>query len=83
MMAPHFERARVLALAIDQANDLLQEPIDLIRIDGSEITVAAGGLMVTGTFSYHDAYAADGSPMPGSGHWSVELGEVHVSPRRT
>ena len=73
MMEPRFERARVLAEAIDIAARELKNPIDRIQVSGNTITMRAGGERVDLSFAYYNAYTPDGSAMPGSGHWSVSL----------
>ena len=71
MMAPHYERARVLHTALEQAVHLLNEPIDEIVVDGGTIRVRAGRKTITGTYGYSNAHDADGNAMPGSGNWWV------------
>lgn len=73
MMAPQYERARVLSIALDEAVSLLDDPIDEIAIEGNRIRVRAGGKEITGTYGYNNALDTGGSPMAGSGRWWVKF----------
>ena len=79
MMAPKFERLRVLGEAMHAAAYELDDPIDQVTVAGDRIVVAARGRRVELSYGYHNAYAEDGSVMPGSGHWSVAI--VHADAR--
>jgi hypothetical protein len=72
MMAPKHERARVLAIAIDLAGDILDAPIDRLVVSDSRITCWAGWRRVEMSYGYSNAYdGADGSIKLGGGHWWV------------
>lgn len=71
MMEPRFERARVLAEAIEAAVHELKQPIDSIKISGNRIGVSAGATCIEYSYAYHNAYSSSGGVMPGSGHWAV------------
>jgi hypothetical protein len=73
MMEPRFERARVLGQAIDVAAHTLVDPIEKIILSDQAIFVFAGRERLELSYAYYDAYTQDGSVMPGSGHWSVQL----------
>ncbi len=73
MMAPHFERARMLQAAIQTAVYELNDPIDRIEVIGGKVLAWAGNKCVVMRYGYENAYGADGSPMPGSGSWQVTV----------
>ncbi len=73
MMHPKYERARVLDLAVQAAVQEMHEPIELIQVTGGEIEVRSRTERVRLGYAYHNAYAPDGSSMPGGGNWSVEV----------
>jgi hypothetical protein len=73
MMDPKFERVHVLAEAIRTAAHELDDPIDAVTLSGATIFVAAGSKRVELSYYYQNAYAQDGSSMPGSGHWIVSI----------
>jgi hypothetical protein len=73
MMAPKFERARVLAEALQIGAHELEDPIDQVRISGNRISVSAGRKHIKLSYAYHNAYSQNGSVMPGGGHWSVSI----------
>jgi hypothetical protein len=72
MMAPQYERARMLCIAINDAASELREPIDRLEVERDHVLVSAGGRRLRFRYYYADSYGADGSPMPGSGRWVVE-----------
>jgi hypothetical protein len=73
MRAPQYERARVLCTAINQAASELAEPIDRLEVQQDQVRVSAGREQLVYRYRYVDAYASDGSPLPGSGTWAVEM----------
>jgi hypothetical protein len=73
-MAPHYERRAMLEVALDQAVHALGAPIEQITVGDRTIEVIAGPFRLRGTFRYDNAYSPEGSPMPGSGRWSVTFG---------
>jgi hypothetical protein len=81
MMAPHFERARMLQIAIEAACHELDEPIDRIEVTGRRVLVWAGAKQVALSYSYANAYDRAGIPMPGSGNWVVEKAGSTEDPR--
>ena len=76
MMEPRFERARVLAEAVGVAARALTASIDKVEISDEKIFVFAGRERAELSYVYNNAYAKDGSVMPGSGHWSVTIVKV-------
>ena len=50
MMAPQYERARVLANAIEIATRQIEEPIGLIVVSGGSVTLWAATKKVSMTF---------------------------------
>jgi hypothetical protein len=72
MMAPHFERARVLHTAIQTATYELDEPIDRLEVTELRIFVWAGKKVIAMKYRYADSYGPDGVGMPGAGEWVVE-----------
>ena len=75
MMAPHYERRAMLEIALEQAMYALYDPIEKITVRDGTIEVIAGPSRLRGTFRYDNAYSPEGSPMPGSGRWSVTFGQ--------
>jgi hypothetical protein len=73
VMAPHYERARVLQIVIEQAVYILDDPIEEIVINEGKVRVRAGAKTITGTYGYANTYDNEGSPMPGSGNWWVKF----------
>jgi hypothetical protein len=73
MMAPKFERARVLAEALEIGAHELDDPIDKMTVSASRISVFAGRACLELSYAYHNAYAENGGVKPGSGHWSVSI----------
>jgi hypothetical protein len=80
MMAPKFERLRVLGEAIQAAAYELDDPIDQVTVAGDRIVVAARGRRVELSYGYQNAYGENGSAMPGSGHWSVAIVHAEAKP---
>jgi len=76
MMEPRFERARVLAEAVGVAARSLTACIDQVKIREGKIIVFAGKERAELSYTYNNAYAQNGSIMPGSGHWSVTIVKV-------
>ena len=72
-MAPKFERARVLAEAIEIGAHKLEDPIDKVTVSGNRISVFAGRECLELSYAYYNAYSEDGGVKPGSGHWSVSI----------
>ena len=73
MMEHRFELARVLAEAVDIGARALEKPIDKMTVSGDRIFISAGREHLELSYTYHNAYAQDGSIMPGSGNWSVSI----------
>ena len=76
MMAPQFERARMLSAAIDRAIAELADPIERIEVELSNVFVWAGTKRLTMSYSYANSYSRDGAPLLGGGRWVVEVVEV-------
>ena len=72
MMAPHYERARMLAVAIDRATAELGEPIDRIEVTARKVLVWAGRRYLSMTYGYANSYGPGGTAIPGGGTWVVE-----------
>jgi hypothetical protein len=72
MMAPHYERARMLCTAINHVAAELSDPIDRIEVVFDRVVITAGRRRLTLRYHYQNSHAADGSAMPGSGHWVLE-----------
>ena len=72
MMAPHYERARMLCTAIECAVHELGQPIDRIEVTSRNVVVWAGSQSLAMSYHYANSYAPDGAAMPGSGEWVVE-----------
>jgi hypothetical protein len=77
MMAPKYERARVLAEALEVGVRELEDPIDNVTVSGDRISIVAGRKRLELLYTYHNAYSQNGSVMPGSGHWSVSIKSSH------
>ncbi len=73
MMAPHYERARMLCTAIERATEELAEPIDRIEVASGKVTVWAGKKRLSMRYYYANSYNNDGAPLLGGGQWIVEL----------
>jgi hypothetical protein len=76
MMAPHYERLRVLHEALDCAGRHLDDPIHRIEVKGNQVLFWAGAQTFAVSFEYLNAYDPKGGPMPGSGRWHVTPGKV-------
>jgi len=72
MMAPHYERARMLCAAIHAATDELNEPIDRVEVRSRCVLLWAGNKRIALKYYYANSYDPTGGPMPGGGHWVVE-----------
>jgi len=72
MMAPHFERARMLAVALQTASMELADPIDRIEVIGARVLVWAGKTCLAMTYYYADIYNPRGEPLLGGGSWVVQ-----------
>src|SRR5436190_10972312 len=72
MMAPHYERARILHQSIETAVQQLGEPIDLIKVTSRQVLIWAAGRQLVMRYRYVNSYDASGVAMPGSGHWILE-----------
>ncbi len=72
MMAPQYERARLLCTAINEAASELLERIDRVEVARDHVLIEAGTRRLAYRYYYANAYAPDGSAMPGSGRWVVE-----------
>ena len=68
-MAPQYERARVLAKAVEIATKELQEPIGRIVVFRGWVTCWGATKKLSMTFWYENAYSSDGHALPGSGSW--------------
>src|SRR5579863_1148229 len=79
MMAPKYERLRLLHLALEEGGNQLADPIDRIEVRGRFIVVAAGDEEVHMTFGYQNSYSDGGAPVLGGGSWFVRLVDA---PRR-
>ncbi len=77
MMAPQFERARLLGVAIQHATNELMEPIDRIEVGARHVVAWAGSRSLTMKYHHASSTGPDGSPMPGSGQWLVETVDAH------
>ena len=73
MMAPHYERARMLCAAVQRATEELAEPIDRIEVASGKVTVWAGKKRLSMRYYYANSYNNDGAPLLGGGQWIVEL----------
>jgi hypothetical protein len=72
MMAPHYERARMLHAAIDVAAFELSEPIERVEVSGGRVFAWAGRKRLAMRYYHEDRRDSHGSAMPGSGQWVVE-----------
>jgi hypothetical protein len=82
-MAPPYERARLLSVAIDVTNTELQAPIDRIEVVSGQILVSAGNKHLTLNYHYSGSYDLSGVPIPGGGNWVVEKAEsLHTAKPR-
>jgi hypothetical protein len=73
MMAPRFERARLLYAAIDKASLSLKKSIDRLELAGNQILFQAGTKKLTITYRYVD------NRMPGPGSFQLD-GEYYERP---
>jgi hypothetical protein len=73
MMAPHYEQARMLHVAIDRAIAELGEPIDRLEVTAGKVRCWAGTTLLTMRYSYQNSYNERGAPMLGGGEWVVEV----------
>lgn len=82
MMAPEHERARLLAIAIDRATEVLRAPITGLEVVGDKVVCRAGSRVVTMTYGYADAVDGAGAAMAGAGRWwvAVESETMHREP---
>lgn len=84
MMAPHHERERMLWGAIRRATSELAEPIESVRVSRNKVTCWGRTKKVCMTFSYADAYSAQGEALLGGGSWhydDVRVKNVALLPR--
>ncbi len=72
MMAPQYERARMLCTAINYAAAELLEPINRLKVERDHVLIFAGDKRLTLRYSYANNYDHMGVAMPGGGHWVVE-----------
>ncbi len=79
MMAPHYERLRVLHAALEAAGAELNEPIDRIEVRGGDVLFWTASEHLAVSYNYANSYDERGSPMPGSGRWVVMPGKLHRS----
>jgi hypothetical protein len=73
MMAPQFERARMLCTAINTATYELMEPVDRVEVGRSNVVIWAGAKQVTLKVWYADSYDERGHGIPGGGSWQAEV----------
>jgi hypothetical protein len=73
MMAPQFERARMLCTAINTATYELMEPVDRVEVSRSTVVVWAGAKQVTLKVWYANSYDERGHGIPGGGSWQAEV----------
>lgn len=76
MMAPYFERARVLHAAIEIATYELGDPIDRVEVTELRIFAWAGKKSIAMKYHYADGYRHDGIAILGGGQWVVEKEEL-------
>ncbi len=79
-MAPRYERARLLGVAIEVAASELREPIDRIEFVSGQILVTAGNKHIALNYHYSGSYDPSGVPIPGGGHWVAEKAESLPAP---
>jgi hypothetical protein len=75
MMAPQYERARVLHEAIETSVQQLGEPIDRIKVTPQRVLIWAAGRRLVMNYRYLNSYDASGAAMLGGGRWIVECAE--------
>jgi hypothetical protein len=83
MMAPKYERARMLEAAIHTAVYELDDPIDRIEVEGGRVVAWAGSRRLSMRYAYVGGADGEGRPMPGSGHWEAvpDEGELRKAKR--
>jgi hypothetical protein len=79
MMAPKYERARMLEAAIQAAVHELDDPIDRIEVGGGRVTAWAGSKSMAVRYGYVNATDGSGIPMPGAGHWRAVVDDDAAS----
>jgi hypothetical protein len=80
MMAPRYERLRVLHEALDCAGRHLDDPIHRIEVKEDQVLFWAGAQTFAVRYEYRNAYDRRGAAMPGSGRWQVTPGLVRGRP---
>ena len=72
MKAPKYQRAEILAAALNVAIDTLADPIEGLEIADKGVVAWAAGRFILMTYCWENDYAQDGAPLLGGGTWSVQ-----------
>jgi hypothetical protein len=71
MKAPKYQRAEMLAAALQEAAYTLDDPIEGLEITDKGVVAWAARRFILMSYRWDNSYSADGAPLLGSGAWSV------------
>ena len=72
MKAPKYQRADILAAALNIATGILADPIEGLEVADNGLVSWAAGRFILMTYCWDNDYAQDGAPLLGGGAWSVQ-----------
>jgi hypothetical protein len=72
MKAPKYQRAEMLAAALQEAVYTFEDPVEGLETTDMGVVAWAAGRFILMTCRWHNSYSADGAPLLGSGAWSAQ-----------
>lgn len=72
MKAPKYQRAEMLAAALEEAVHTLDDPVEGLEIVDKGVVAWAAGRFILMSYRWDNAYNADGAPLLGGGAWSAQ-----------
>jgi hypothetical protein len=71
MKAPKYQRAEILAAALQEAVHTLDDPVEGLEIMDKGVVAWAGGRFILMSYRWDNDCNADGAPLLGGGAWSA------------
>ena len=72
MKAPKYQRAEMLAAALQEAVHTLDDPVEGLEIMEKGVVAWAAGRFILMSYRWDNAYNPNGAPLLGSGAWSAQ-----------
>jgi hypothetical protein len=71
MKAPKYQRAEMLAAALQEAVQALSDPVEGLEVTDKGVVAWAAGRFILMTYRWDNDYGAKGEPLLGGGAWSA------------